>query len=220
VSVGVPEDFAIPLSFELLDALRLRLADQRAPVVERLRPGLDGEQLDAAFGDLGVRPSTEVRIWWGWSAGVPLSAVRFSYERSVGPGREFVGPDEAAGLYRQARQTAEEMAAYASTHAPNSERTKADWWWRPGWLPITTNGAGTTIACDCSVADGVPSPIHAVNWGARENFHESAAPSLGQMVTWWIEALDSGAWRYDPDAARWDYDWELVDRERQITGLI
>jgi cell wall assembly regulator SMI1 len=212
---------AIPLlSFTLLDELRLRLVEQKAPVVERLRPGLDDDELDSALHAIGLRPSRGTRIWWAWSGGVPAAAVQASADRSVGPGREYLEPVEAVALYRQTREIAGEMAADAATFAPDTDRSSVDWWWQPGWLPITTNGAGTTIACDCSVADGEPSPIHAVNWGAREMFYEPATSSFGQMVTWWIEALDNGAWRYDPEAGRWRYDWQLVDRERQLSGLV
>ena len=77
-----------------------------------------------------------------------------------------------------------------------------------------------SFACDCSVPDGKPSPIYAVNWGARQNFAEPSASSLGEMVTWWLDALDGGAWRYEPDDAGWSYDWTLVDQERQLTGLV
>jgi hypothetical protein len=62
--------------------------------------------------------------------------------------------------------------------------------------------------------------MYAVNWGVRENFYEASAASFGEMVTWWIEALDDGSWRYDREAGRWDYNWELVDTERQLGGLV
>jgi SMI1/KNR4 family protein SUKH-1 len=208
------------LSFDLLDELRQRLVAQGAPVVDLLRPGLGDEELDATLQEIGLQPSSEARVWWGWSGGVPASAVRFSDERSVGPGRDFFEPAEALELYRQVRQIAEQLAADASTFALGTDRATADWWWQPGWLPITTNGAGTTIACDCSVPDGKPSPMYAVNWGARENFYEPSASSFGEMLTWWLEALDSGAWRYESDDARWRYDWKAVDQERQLTGLV
>jgi hypothetical protein len=208
------------LSFDLLDELRLRLIEQKAPVVDLLRPGLGDEELDSELGKIGLHPSREVRIWWAWSGGVPASAIQGSDERSVGPGRDYLEPAEAVALYRETRNIATEMAADAATFAPDTDRATVDWWWQPGWLPITTNGAGTIIACECSVSVGEPSPMHAVNWGAREKFYEPSASSFGEMLTWWLEALDSGAWRYEPDGARWSYDWTLVDRERQLTGLV
>jgi hypothetical protein len=216
-----PEEAAESLlTFELLDELRLRLIKQRAPVVELLSQGLDDTELDAVFLPVGLQASTEARVWWAWSGGVPRSSVAFSNQRAVGPGRDFLEPVEAVERYQQARHIAEEMASDAAAFAPNTERATADWWWQPGWLPITTNGAGTTIACDCSVSKGEPSPMHAVNWGARENFYEPSASSFGQMVKWWIDALDTKAWGYMPDEARWFYDWKRVDPERQLSGLV
>jgi hypothetical protein len=40
------------------------------------------------------------------------------------------------------------------------------------------------------------------------------------MVTWWIDAIDSGAWRYDAEVAAWRYDWERLEPERELTGLV
>ena len=208
------------LSFELLDELRLRLVEQKAPVVELLSPGLDDAQLDAAFEPTGLRPSTEARTWWAWSGGVPLDAIEQPNDGSVGPGRHYAEPVKVVELYRSMRATAADAAADAATFASGTERATADWWWQPGWLPITTNGAGTTIACDCSVPDGQPSPMYAVNYGARQNFYQPSAASFGETVQWWIDALDTHAWRYDPDASRWHYDWQIVDRDRQLSGLV
>jgi hypothetical protein len=219
--MAAPEDAAAPLlSFELLDELRRRLVDQRAPVVELLSPGLDDTKLAAMLEDIGLRPSTEARVWWGWSGGVPRSSVALSDQRAVGPGLDFLEPVEAVELSQQARQIAKEMAGDAAAFAPDTERATADWWWPPGWLPTTTNGAGTTIACGCSVPEGEPSPMYAVNWGTRENFYEPSAQSFGQMVMSWIDALDTEAWRYLPAEGRWFYDWKLVDPHRQLSGLV
>jgi hypothetical protein len=208
------------LSFELLDEFRLRLVEQRTPVLERMRVGIERDELEDALQVIGLRPSREVEVWWAWSGGVPAVAGRSADERSVGPGREYLEPLEAVQVYRQTRSIAEELAADAAEFAPNTDRASVDWWWNPSWLPITFNGAGTTIACDCSVADGEPSPMHALNWSVPDNFHEPGSASFGQMVTWWIEALDSGAWRYDPEAARWRYDWQLVEPDKQLSGLV
>ena len=133
---------------------------------------------------------------------------------------DYLEPEEAAVILRQLRELAVPLAEDAADFATGTPRATPDWWWQPGWLPITTNGAGTTIACDCSVPEGEPSPMYAVNWGVRENFYEPSAASFGQMVTWWIEALDDGSWRYDREAGRWDYNWELVEPERQLGGLV
>jgi cell wall assembly regulator SMI1 len=203
----------------LLTALEQRLLDHGAPVIEKLSAGLSDDEIDEALEPLGVQASVEARVWWSWHDGVPTDAVRTSDERSVGPGRDYLPLAEAVELYRTMRRIAEDSAESEAEQGVEERRT-ADWWWRPDWLPITTNGAGTTVACDCAVSTGAPSPVHAVNWGARETFYEPSAPSLGQVVTWWIEALDVGAWRYDGERGRWTYDWKLVDPTVQLTGLV
>ena len=208
------------LSFELLEAFRGRLVEQGAPVVGLLARGLDRDELRAALSDIELEPSAEAQVWWGWSRGVPLEAVRQPGSRALGPGMDYLEPEETAVILRQLRELAVPLAEDAADFATGTPRATPGWWWQPGWLPITTNGAGTTIACDCSVPEGEPSPMYAVNWGVRENFYEPSAASFGQMVTWWIEALDDGSWRYDREAGRWDYNWELVEPERQLGGLV
>ena len=61
-----------------------------------------------------------------------------------------------------------------------------------------------SIVCDCAVGPGQPTPIRRVCWGstAAENAAVKAR-SLGQLVTWWIEAFDVGAWSYHPKSVGW-----------------
>jgi hypothetical protein len=40
------------------------------------------------------------------------------------------------------------------------------------------------------------------------------------MVSWWLEALDGGAWRDESADAQWRYYGTLVEPERQLSGLV
>ena len=37
--------------------------------------------------------------------------------------------------------------------------------WLPTWFPMAARGDGAVMACDCSVAQGAPTPIRRVHWG-------------------------------------------------------
>jgi hypothetical protein len=47
-----------------------------------------------------------------------------------------------------------------------------------------------------------------------------AAPSFGEMVRWWIQALETGAWIYEKEDDRWERMPELISLERDLTRLI
>ena len=67
---------------------------------------------------------------------------------------------------------------------------------------------------------GRPTPIRMVWWAGRESFAEPVAHSFGQVVSWWIDALQTGAWTYDPDAQRWSRDPQLMPVQREQSGLV
>jgi hypothetical protein len=91
--------------------------------------------------------------------------------------------------------------------------------WHPNWFPVVRTTYGAVIACDCGDADAERTPIRAVRWAA-EVLGEIKARSFGEMVTWWLEAIDDGAWWYEPSEQRWERDAGLLDRERELTRLV
>jgi cell wall assembly regulator SMI1 len=196
------------LTPELLDGLKELWAREGAPVLQHLRPGLAPEEIDALTEPLGVRLPTEARTWWGWHDGVS-GTVALGVQRELGPGLPFLPLGDAVALYRHALQQAAEVAG-----------DQADYWWRPSWFPVTERSG--EIRCDCSVEDGSPTPIY---W-AYSHDHDAdglANPkveSFGTMVTWWIEAVESGAWRYSAEARRWEYLPEALHAERKRSGLV
>lgn len=122
----------------------------------------------------------------------------------------FLKLADAVGEYHSSRQVAETAARTAE---------EADRLWHPGWLPISTTGG--VIACDCSVQSGAATPIRVVHWGHREDSDVPVAESFGQMVAWWIEAIERGAWRYDTRVGRWEIDHRrLRDPSLALTRLV
>lgn len=74
---------------------------------------------------------------------------------------------------------------------------------------------------DCSVPAGRDTPIRLIDPQVPEEERRTpGAGSFGEMVSWWIEAYDTGAWRYHADSDTWDYRPELLGERQQSSGLI
>jgi hypothetical protein len=81
--------------------------------------------------------------------------------------------------------------------------------WSPSWLPV--GGLRFPVVIDCSVPAGAPTPVRLVS---LEHVGPSppVAASLGEVVTWWIAAIDNGAWRWDTTHSVWKVENDLLDQ--------
>jgi cell wall assembly regulator SMI1 len=196
------------LSSTQLERLQALWCEQGAPLAEHLEPGLTDEEIESEMGSLGLRLPAEAALWWGWHNGVPPGRPR----DMGGAAFALLTLEEAVREYHSSRQVAEQAALTDG---------EADRLWHPTWFPITNTGYGAVIACDCSVAQGAPTPIRAVHWGHKEDSDVPVAESFGQMVGWWIEAIERGAWRYDTALERWEIDrGKLADPRLELTRLV
>jgi hypothetical protein len=87
-------------------------------------------------------------------------------------------------------------------------------------VPITERlGA---IRCDCAVDEGAPTPIYYADSHDDDagGLTTPRVDSFGTMVSWWIQALESGAWRYDTEKHRWECNAQLLPSERERSGLV
>ncbi len=125
----------------------------------------------------------------------------------------FLSLADAVEQYRKCRTSAELLVV------PNlPPLDDPDYRWNPAWLPVT--GPQLPIVIDCSVAEGEPTPIRFIDWQNVDGFFKPRAESLGQMVSWWIEAIDCGAWRWNPERNRWDTHNELLPSELSTNPLL
>jgi hypothetical protein len=62
--------------------------------------------------------------------------------------------------------------------------------WGKNWLAIGSLGK---VACDCAVQAEAPVPILDVDYHHVDVPGTVSARSFGEMVRWWIEALETGA---------------------------
>lgn len=194
------------LSIEQLEHLERLLVDQGAPVVQRLQPPASAEALAAVEVHLGRPLPLELRQWWGWHDGTDIKPHERAVRGLIGPSFIFLRTGRAIKVTRECRDDAEDIAP----EDPDSL-------WGTTWLAIGTHGK---VACDCAVDADAPVPILDVDYHHTDIPGKVAARSLGEMVRWWIEALESGAWIYEPEHDWWERRAELVPPERERVGLV
>jgi hypothetical protein len=97
-----------------------------------------------------------------------------------------------------------------------------DRWWSRSWFPITTSASGNTVACDCSTGAAAATPIRVVDWHAatEPGAHLPRARSFGEMVSWWIEAIDTGVLAYDRDAGHRTCEGRRLSPRQPLSRLV
>ncbi|MDQ2630054.1 MAG: SMI1/KNR4 family protein [Actinomycetota bacterium] len=194
------------LDIDQLAELERLLVNQEAPVVQRFQPPASGEALAAVEAYLGAPLPDELREWWGWHNGIDESSGERPIQSSIGP--IFFALSTVGAV-----ETSRELRIGAEEDAPEDP----DSLWASSWIAIRSQGR---VACECNIPTDAPVPVLHVD------YHKAAYPgavichSLGRMVQWWIEALESGAWRYDREDGRWERVFELVPPERDEVGLV
>lgn len=203
-------DADVPLlNADLLAQLGSGWAKQGAPIGDHLASGLSEDEMDSCVGPLGLRLPLEARVWWGWHDGVPWRPDGAATpERALGPGLQYKPLRESVEDYLLDRRIFAEVEGDPEPFRPAS------------YFPIT-RGTGP-ILCDCSVPEGAPTPIYYTHThdSHPKDLREPVARSFGEMVSWWIDALRDGSWRWNPQRGAWDRDDERVSRPRDLSGLV
>jgi cell wall assembly regulator SMI1 len=212
----------VVLSDALLEELMRRWRSQGAPIVEHLRPGLTESELDAATEPLGVRLCDELRTWWGWHDGVSAELGSHVPERELGPAGmlEYLPLAEAIAIYRERRRAAELGAERMLARDPASPYADPDTSWPRARFPLSKQAHGDLIACDCSRSHDAAGPLYVFVRDEGGFGGEPSAPSLGQTVCWWIEAIDLGALRYLPEERRWARHAVLIPPAARASMLV
>lgn len=182
------------LSRDLLNELEARLRAARAPVAERLQPGLSEAQIDELTTPLGLQLPYEAREWWMWRDGVAVSPGGDASVRTLG--RFQLAP--LAELVEHCLMVRE---LYADVEAENPGLEL----WSEAWFPVLRADTREDVVCDCSIQGRAPTPIQAFDPEFLDE-DKKEAPSFGTLVSWWVEALDEGVLRYDPRAGTWRTD--------------
>lgn len=176
---------------ELLEQLAERWRALRAPIANSLRPGLSDDEMDALVAPVGVRLPTEARVWWGWHDGTETDLLSHA-----------IGHDTLPLQLAQAVEQYSELLEAASDVTADDESSDPGDFWGREWFPFAVPRRAH-LACDCSVAEGAPTPIRHVDFYFPAESRVPVSPSLGAVVSLWIDAIDSEAWTYDHDRPGW-----------------
>ena len=201
------------LTGELLEQLAGRWRAQRAPILEHLQPGLSGDAIDELTATLGLVVPAEARVWWGWHDGVgfPLPP---GHAELVGTGFAYLSLARALERTEQERELATGVAEQLGI-----ERERV---WPSHLLALSADAHGGVAAISCAHPERADAPVYYSDC-EDPDFEGVQAPrtrTLGEFVTWWIEAIDSGAADYDATAGRWRYVHERLDPARAMTRLV
>jgi cell wall assembly regulator SMI1 len=192
----------IELGPSLLAELEARLAVRAPALLERLEPGIAEDEMERLVAPLEITLPAELRRWWGWRNGVSRAAIKSERERWLGYQEVLVPLAEAVEI----RTSWFEFRIKATGYPPD---------WEPTWLPI---GQGVSdIVCDCS--DERIAPVLLLD-PMDEDARKPRTRSLGDLVSWWIEAMDIGAWTYVGGREGWEVDWERLSPEMRRSALV
>lgn len=190
----------------LLDDYAERLRALGAPAVERLAPGLSDAEMDATTARLDLRLPPEARVWWAWRNGIlPGGATTPAERRITASANECLSLSEAVLESERTQRIAEQ-----------TERPLGRLWW-PSLLPLLSTPHGSLIAIDCAMPHETASTVYYLEW---EGGILPKAQSLGEMVGWWIEAVESGAYGFDQAQARWIFDWDRLTADQRASQLV
>jgi cell wall assembly regulator SMI1 len=202
------------LTEQLLDRLTATWRAHGVPVEEALAPGRDVSSFTSDDGTLHVELVTELQTWWAWRDG----HIRDSETAwAIGPLFEQMSSTRSRVRWQRSMAMAKDAAADAPEGTP---LTDPDYWWRESWVPLASDGSGYIVA-DCALGGPELAPIHRIEWQPDMDVDpRPRVDSFGQLVEWWIEAVELGIWTYDCDANIWlraPWTRELQSRYR---GLI
>lgn len=198
------------LTEQLLDRLSATWRTHGAPIEDALAPGRTVESFTSDDGNLHVDLPEELRTWWAWHDGASPGAL---------------GPHLTAYSSTKSREWWQTMMAEAASMAANAnmpdgtELADPGHWWQETWVPLAGNAAGGEQVADCGLGPSGVTPIRLVDWHHEDRL-PPATNSLGQLVEWWIEAIELGIWTFDKDRGMWVRAlWEREIQQR-YNGLI
>lgn len=194
------------LTLALLDDLGARWRRAGAPVADALRPGVSEGEAAALTKPAGCMLPPEARTWWSWHNGTTVATAEYE----AWPGKWLVALKESV---ETSRSEWNEFVAIVG-----EEEARAIW--RPTWLPILTTGGGDHVVIDCA-EQARASPVYFFDReGGGPWTFTPHAPSIGMMVTWWIEGIDNGACWWDRARRRWMKDYPRLDPDNTRRGLV
>jgi hypothetical protein len=187
-----------------LVAFEQRLRAVGAPVAQVLAPGIPEERVREVLEPLGMDPPQELVAWYAWHDGLTTPTPHW--------------PGEALLMAWHPYSLEQALAEYHSR-----DRGEETWQWQPTWWPLAKDGGPQRVAVHCTPPQGVHATVRVVEPAAGLFAADDVPPvtGLAQVVTWWTEAIDTGAYTFVPEAGAWDIpDRNLIPPERRRTFLL
>jgi cell wall assembly regulator SMI1 len=202
------------LTEQLLDRLSATWRAHGAPGEEALAPGRIVTSFTSDDGNLHVELPAELRTWWAWHDG-PVEAR--AGEWIIGLSLQQMSSRVSCDWWQWSMARAQDLAADAPAGTPNAD---PDYWWRPSWIPLASDGSGYIVA-DCDLGGPDVAPIRRIEWGPDlDVIARPRTDSFGQLVEWWIEAIELGIWTYDHDRATWRRAFRNPSIGERYRGLV
>jgi hypothetical protein len=204
-TVGTPRGVSVEgagaqLLGVLLAELEVELRRQKVPLDGLLQPAANSAEVHSTFAGAGLVPPDEAVTWFGWHdgcVGVPLA--------------EVVLP----------------RFGFWSLKAVAMNRSQTQQWlgleegqWNPNWLQIMGEADGLGISCEAHPS--VSPLVRLVNFedaGTQPQDTQFQVVSLCTPVSWWIDALRRGWYRWDQQTQHWDYDIRAQPLIRSMYGV-
>ncbi|MCC2336386.1 hypothetical protein [Cellulomonas wangsupingiae] len=199
-----------------LDGWVERLAHLGARVVDRLRPGLEPEQIRRAAAAHGFTLSEEVAAVWAWHDGERVGT-------DVGTSAQLPGLRPAGAFYDLGTTLETSLTYYGicgdadvltDPHASDSEKAAV---WRREWMVFDSWLLPLVLAA------GPDGSTDTFRYDPQSGTEVVAHSSLPARVARWHEMLDRGAWRVEPDGTwavqpallpKVDRSWPVAERIR------
>lgn len=195
-----------PLDAELIQRFERALFSAVPGYETHLQPGLSWSEIDDVTASLPGSLPDEAYVWWSWRNGLP----------SFGPHERpsEVPPTFGSGEYRLS-SIEESMKSYVALRefAKSQDQVPADLIAPSGLFPIElSHEFSLLVTPERQKVSPVIWTIDDVEAGTE------VAPSLGCVISWWAESLESGglAWtrsagwtvdeyRVAPDLTKWGF---------------
>ncbi len=162
--------------------------------------------MDATTARLGLRLPPEARVWWAWRDGtVARPSPTAAHHEFTATGKQLL-------RLAQAVDRAEETARIVRDAGTPPGRL----WW-PTLLPVASTPHGALIVVDRAEPHAPVSTVYNLEF---EGGILPRARSLGEMVTWWIEAVDCGAYDFDAATGRWIWNRDRLTTEQRARVVV
>lgn len=182
-----------------LDGYEGRLRARGVPVDRILLPGLPNSEIDSLTAGLPFQLSDEMRTFYQWRNG---STEERSY--CYLPGVRYLS------TLVWAVSDYDEWRFSFSTDRYEFRET---------WFPLNSRD-GRTLAADCGVAAGEPSPLYYANIKGSEAWDEVCSQSFAEMVYVWNRMLDEDYWTYDTETGEWTERFASIPVDLRLRHLV